>query len=110
MPSDREASQASTSKVHFALQEGFANEEVHILCNDVNLYKKENVTTDIRYGLADSFEVTLQDGMNRVKISLPKRSIAQEFQIQSRSPQYVGISLEDGDLKLKFSDEPFGYL
>jgi len=110
MPSDREASQASTSKVHFALQEGFANEEVHIHCNDVNLYKKENVTTDIRYGLADSFEVTLQDGMNRVKISLPKRSIDQEFQIQSRSPQYVGISLEDGDLKLKFSDEPFGYL
>ncbi len=110
MPSDREASQASTSKVHFALQEGFANEEVHILCNDVNLYKKENVTTDIRYGLADSFEVTLQDGMNKVKISLPKRSISQEFQIQSRSPQYVGISLKDGDLKLKFSDEPFGYL
>jgi len=92
-----------------SFQEGFSNEKVQVYCNGVERYDS-TITSDIRTGLAASFEITLDEGLNRISITLPGRALSREFQIQSANPYYIGVSLMGDDLSLKFSDEPFGYL
>ncbi|NND34627.1 MAG: hypothetical protein HKN76_18720 [Saprospiraceae bacterium] len=93
-----------------SLQEGFSNDKVVVHCNDTKVYERSDVTSDIRYGLADSFDIPIEEGLNQIKVTLADKGLSQTFQIQSANIQYVGISLVKGDLALKFSDVPFGYL
>ena len=111
MISKQESDEGSDSiLLSISLQEGFQKEHVQVFCNDRKLYDRQDLTSDIRYGLAESFEIPIEEGLNEIVVVLPDRGLTRKFQVQSQKQQYVGISILKDDLDIKFSDEPFGYL
>ena len=95
---------------HIAFHDGFYEDEVYVEYNGKNIYQKNNLTSDLRIGLADSFEIPQQDGPNTFKFLLPKKDVEQSITFQYSSTVYVSVSFANNELKLSISDQPFGYL
>lgn len=96
--------------VHVALQEGFDAELVAVTINRAEIFRKEEVTTDLRIGLADSFETPIQEGPITIEVHLPKRNISGSIDVQFASSVYVAVSKRAGSIQFKVSDHPFGYV
>ena len=107
---DNNKTDQSSKVLSISFQEGFLNEKVQVYCNDIEMYAQSGVTTDIRTGLAVTTEIPLEEGLNRIRITLSDRDLSKEFQIRSAGRYYIGASIVHDDLNLKFSDQPFGYL
>lgn len=95
---------------HIAFQEGFYEDEVHVVCNGESIYQNGNITSDVRIGLADSFEIPQQEGPNKFDFMIPKKDIKQSITFQFSSTVYIAVSYINDELKLTISDQPFGYM
>lgn len=96
--------------LHIALQEGFDEDAVAVSINGTELYRKEQVTTDLRIGLADSFETSIQEGPITIKVHLPQQNLSESIDVQFARSIYVAVSKLNGSIRFKVSDHPFGYL
>ena len=96
--------------LHVALQEGFENDNVTIRLNDETIYENANVSTDLRISRADAIEVPLQDGRQRLSVSLPDRGLSGSVVVQGTTAVYVGVSILGNAVEFTVSDRPFGYL
>jgi hypothetical protein len=98
------------AKLHIALQEGFDHEAVVIRVNRKDVFNKQDVRTRLQIGLADSFDVEVEDGPATVEILLPKKNLTKEIKTQVPQEPYLGVSLVAGKIEHRASGTPFGYV
>ena len=96
--------------LHVALQEGFDNDNVTIRLNDETIYESGNVATDLRISRADAVEVPLNEGRQRLSVTLPDRDLAGFMVIQGMTTVHIGVSVRDDRIEFTVSDQPFGYM
>jgi hypothetical protein len=96
--------------VNIALQEGFTGDTVVIKVNDKEVFRDENVKTRLQIGLAASFETSTEEGPVNVEILLPLRNLKETIKLQVSTAIYIGVSINQGRIDYRTSDEPFGYL
>jgi len=95
---------------HIAFQEGFTDDTVVVRVNEGEVFRKDNVKTRTQIGYADSFEVTIEEGSVKVEVLLPLKNLSEIFVLQVSTAVYMGISIDDGRIVYRISQEPFGYL
>jgi adenosine/AMP kinase len=96
--------------LHIAFQEGFVDDIIIVRVNDKEVFRKENVTTRLQIGYADSFEVTINEGRVSIEILLPLKNLSKTIVLHIATVAYVGASIHDGRIDYRISDKPFGYL
>jgi hypothetical protein len=98
-----------TPQLHIALEEGFFDEEVVVRVGGREAFRSEAVRTRLQIGLAASFSVDVEVSSVSVEIELPKRGVHHSETVAVDGPTWLGISLDDGDVVVRRSREPFGY-
>ena len=97
--------------LHVALQEGFFGDAaVVVTVNEDVVYDEDAVETDLRIGLADSFEVPLPEGPVRIHVRLPEQDLEAGTTVEATETIYVGVSVVDGQIEFRLSTTPFGYV
>lgn len=100
----------TTAMLHVALQDGFDDDRVQIRLNGESIYERSGVSTDYRISRADALEVPLRDGPMRLAVTLPDRDLSGAVEVRGDGPVYVGVTVADGTVQFRLSDQPFGYL
>lgn len=95
--------------LHIDLQTGFQNDSVAIAVDGETVYEKDTVTTSLLEGMADSFETAVESETHRVDVRLPNRNIEGSRSVNMEQGIYLGISVEEGEVVFRQSEEPFGY-
>ena len=99
------------STLHIALQEGFTHDDVRIDVAGAAVYHKQDVSTRLQLGLADSFSTDVHDAEVTVHVALPARRMEQHFVVPIHEATYIGISLgREGVIQHRVSATPFGYV
>lgn len=101
-------------KVKFDFQDGFANDTIILKINGKEVLKKENVSSDLRISLAESFTIEISNGQNKIEIIVPTKNLSLSKTIMPDSKDtYIGISIINSETKnpqLKISElneQPF---
>ena len=58
--------------LHVALQEGFEDDTVVLRIADEEVYRRDSLATRMQIGLADSFELTVEEDEAELEVSLPR--------------------------------------
>ena len=105
------------SVVKFDFQHGFANDTIILKINGKEVLKKDNVSSDLRISLAESFTIEILNGQYKLEITIPTKnlSISQTIKIGSGEDKYFGISIinletKNPQLKITESNEQPFYL
>jgi hypothetical protein len=86
---------AAMSRLHVALQDGFAHEPVRVSIEGVEVYHVADVNTLPHSGLADRFETEVADGDVTLDVVLPKRSpVNQAVHLHVTEESWLAISLD----------------
>ena len=93
-----------------ALEEGFEGDAVVVEVNGRPVYDSGGVSTRMQIGLADSFEVPVEEDQAVLEVSVPSQGVTGRFEAPVADRMHVGVSLQDGELVFRSSKEPFGYL
>jgi len=109
-PVSQEGREAMAPVLHIALQDGFADDTVVVGINGEEVFRKDDVATDPRISVADSYEMPMQDGPIKIEVDLPKKDIQGFLTIQFTGSAYVAVSIEEGSIRYKVSDRPYGYV
>ena len=96
--------------LHIAFQDGFSDDTVQVLVNSREVTQKEHVTTRTQIGLADSFEMDVPEGMMELEVLVPTRNLSERITLPVSKAVYLGVSVDEGRMVHKVSEEPFGYL
>lgn len=93
-----------------ALQEGFDGDEVAVRVNGEEVLRRDDVTTDVRIGLAFTAGLDLGRLPAVVEVEVPTQSISGQTTLDGRGGTHLGVSAVDGAVRFRVSDQPFGYL
>ena len=96
--------------LHIAFQEGFQDDTVQVRVDGREVTQMEHVTTRTQIGLADSFEMDVQEGMMEVEVLVPSKALSKRITLPVSNAVYLGVSVDDRGLIHRVSEEPFGYL
>lgn len=91
------------------LQDGFEDDTVILQVNGENVYHKEDVSTKLLLGLADSFKTEVEKGPIKIDISAQTKGIKKTISLDVSADTYLGISIVNGIIEYIVSNEPFGY-
>jgi hypothetical protein len=93
------------------LQEGFQNDNIIILINGKGVYARENITTRTQIGLADKFEINVDEDRAAVEIKLPARNLTETVEIILNKKKYLGFSVVGKEnIKHIVQEEEFRYM
>lgn len=92
------------------LQEGFDDDEVVIVIDGCEVFRKMAVCTRYQISLADQVALDVRPGQKKVQVSLPQRNVRGEIELDPLMTPYLGVSFDQGRLLLKPTPEAFGYL
>ncbi len=93
-----------------ALQDGFAEDLVIVRINRAEIFRKEDVTTKLLLGYAESFTMQVPEGQVDVEILVPLRNLSETIVVPVSTTAYLGLSIQDREIVHRLSNEPFGYL
>ncbi len=93
-----------------ALQEGFESDRVIVRLDGVEVARRDDVTTDLRIGLATSFEVSLDDDSRAIEVRVPSQGVVGQTVVSVDGPLHLGVSVVEGEVRFRASEQPFGYL
>ena len=97
--------------LNVALEEGFEQDAVLVVVNGQQVFDSTDVSTRMQIGLADSFEVPIEEDEAIVEVTVPSQDgLTGRYQIDVPDRVHVGVSLQEGDIVFRTSKEPFGYL
>jgi hypothetical protein len=97
-------------------QDGFVNDSIILRINQNEVLKKNNVSTDLRIGLADnSFSTRLPNGQIKIDILVPSKNLKYSKTIETESDTYIGVSIvgsnaPNADIAVRIQNDPFSYL
>ena len=66
---------------------------------------KEDVTTRLQIGYADSFEVRVE-GEVKIEVLLPLKSLSETIMLQVPPTEYLGVSINEGRIDYRTTREP----
>lgn len=98
------------STLHIALQDGFEGVRVLVSVNGRDVYEREDLWSDPRIGLADSFEVAQTEWPLVVAVRVPDAGLEGSITIETPATPFVGISIYEGQIRFRVSEGAFGYL
>jgi hypothetical protein len=99
------------SQVHVGLHDGFAGDEVIVVVNGREAYHKDDVKTRTQISRADELVVDVAEKLATVSVTLPRRGISKDFQLDSTEPVWLGVSVTSDDrLEGRVTQTPFRYL
>jgi hypothetical protein len=93
-----------------ALEEGFEGDAVVVEVNGRKVFERDGVRTRMQVGLAERFEVPVDQGEAVVEVQVVSRGAAGRIVRPIADQLHVGVSLERGDVVFRVSEEPFGYV
>jgi hypothetical protein len=98
--------------LYIALQDGFKNDSLRITVNGQDVYKKNDVTTNLVISLADSIETSVDDGTEAtVKVEADSRNVTNSVVIQPSNTPYLAVSIgQNNKIEFIISKEPFRYM
>jgi hypothetical protein len=91
------------------LQEGFVDDAVTVRIGEEQVFYKENVTTDLFEGRAESIEATVPEGPVTVEVSVASRHLSDKIVLNVPPVSHLGVSLSETQLRFRVSDESFLY-
>lgn len=91
------------------LQDGFEDDRVLVRVNGEEVFHKEQISTKLLLGLADSFETEVEKGPVSLEIRVETRDIVETVPLDVSADIYLGVSIVNGMLDYTVSDKPFGY-
>jgi hypothetical protein len=91
------------------LQDGFSSDAVVIRVDDLEVFCKQEVTTDYSLGRADSVETPVPVGSVTVEVTLPERRLTGSIVLEVSATLYLGVSIGDDGIDFSPSDEMFLY-
>jgi len=97
------------SKIIIDLQDGFDNDQVIIQIDHQEVYRKENVSTQLLLGFADSVTTEAPTDPFTVTVEVLSRSLTQEIPLVKSEIAYLGLSLTGSSLVYLVSDHEFWY-
>lgn len=101
---------ATSAELSIALQDGFEEDLVVVRVNGDEVLRRPAVTTDIRIGLAYSFDVRAERLPADLVVEVPTRGVSGRTTVEASGPLYVGASVVGGAVQFRVSQNPFGYL
>jgi hypothetical protein len=96
--------------LHIAFQEGFEGDTVLVRIDGKEIFRKDDVKTRPQIGYATSFEINSHEGPVTIDIHLPGKSISERVPLQLVGATFVGVSIRQGKITCRISNEPFRYL
>jgi hypothetical protein len=96
--------------LNVALEEGFTDDAVVVAVDGRTVFDRTGVRTRTQIGLAESFEVEVDEGRSVVDVQVPARDAHGRLEVPVAATTFVGVSLQGGDVVFRSSGEPFGYL
>lgn len=102
-------SEAVSWPVLIDLQEGFLDDTVAVRIGDQQVFHKENVSTDLFEGRAESFEANVPEGPVTVEVSVPSRHLSDKIVLNVPPVSHLGVALSETQLRFRVSDESFLY-
>ena len=103
-------------KLRVDFQEGFTGDEVVVEIDGREVFRKENVRTDMRIGRAITqpgravyHEAELPEGSHTITIRLPRQSISKDIDVAPADKTYLGVSVEGHEITHIISNTPMGY-
>jgi hypothetical protein len=97
--------------VRVDLQEGFADDRVSVRLNGVTAVESDHVSTRTQVSVAAvGQERELPAGRLEVVVDVPSRNLTGRLELPLSADTYVGVSVEDGRISFRQSNEAFGYL
>jgi hypothetical protein len=96
--------------LHIAFQEGFEGDTVFVRIAGHEVFRKDNVKTSAQVGYATSFDTNSHDGPVSMDIVLPSKNLSETVQLQLLVATFVGVSIRQGKINYRISNDPFRYL
>jgi hypothetical protein len=91
-------------------QDGFRNDSIVVQIEGEEVYRSEDVTTQLLLGLADSFTTQVPRGTIQIEIDVPTRDLTRSISLEVDGETYLGVSILGGMLEITPPrDEPFPY-
>ena len=91
------------------LQDGFSSDIVRVLVDGQPVLELEDVSTDYSIGLAASAETEVAPGLHRVEVTLPSQQLSAIQDVRMADSLYLGVSIDEGRIEFRISQEPFVY-
>jgi hypothetical protein len=104
------------SVVSVDFQDGYVNDSIILRINENEVVKKDNVSTDLRIGLANnSFRTRIPNGKIKIDIFIPTKNLNYSRTIEIESDIHIGVSIVNSnttnpDITVTIQKEPFFYL
>ncbi len=96
--------------LRIALEEGFEGEAVVVEVNGHTVLERDDVRTRMQVGFAERLEVPVDEGDAAVEVRLPRRGAAGRLTARVVDRLHLGVSLQNGEVVFRTSEQPFGYL
>lgn len=97
------------TKLHIALNDGFADDTVAIQLDGRPVYEKEHVKTDLRISHADRVETEAPE--RGATIEVRARGQSATAQVDPAERPYLAVNIDpQGKLEIRQSDAPFPML
>jgi hypothetical protein len=91
------------------LQDGFKDDRVMVYMGQDKVLEQEHVTTHLMLGKAASFELPLPRGPVSLTVTVPTQDLSTTVDLEARENTYVGIFVEEGQLRHQVSSVRYGY-
>jgi hypothetical protein len=91
------------------LQDGFSDDTVVIRVDGRETFHKQSVSTDYSLGRADSVEIQVSEGRVKVEVAVPSRRLSDAILLDVSTTVYLGVSIPDGEVGFRISNEMFLY-
>lgn len=105
----RKQKPADEVMVGLDLQNGFRDDCVEVFIGKNKLLEQEHVTTHLMLGKAASFELPLPRGPVSLTVLVPTQALSATVDLEAQESTYVGIYVEEGQLKHEVSSVRYGY-
>lgn len=94
-----------------ALHDGFDDDEVAIRVDGDTRWHHDAVRTRTQISLAETVDLDVARGRHDVVVDVPSRGTSSRLEIDVDGPTWVAASLDpDGTVRMRLSEEPFGYV
>lgn len=96
-------------RLHIELQEGWTGERVEIWVNGVRRYVGRP-TTRLQTGYADGVVVNVPSDTVELGVRLPEVPIMTTRSVHVSDAHWIGLSRQDGSVRIVDQPAPFGYV
>lgn len=97
--------------LHIALQDGFSNDALTITVNELLVFDKSGVTTNLAISYADSLDVPVTEDAVVVEVAVPSKCHVAQRRVNVIETPYIAVRITgDAVLEIRPSKEKFYYL